>query len=373
MIFSKLNSRTLIGLSAALALAGCSQGDDAAPAAGPAAIPVAVLEAQFVESYAQTQSLTGRVEATRTSATGFELAGHLETVLVDEGQQVAAGAELARLDTDRLRARRSEATAMVDQASVQLELASSTLKRMQEALAFQGVSQQEVDEARNQADSARAALAANRSRLESIDVDLDKSILFAPFDAQITQRHVDEGQVLQPGQTVLTLQEQGALTVRIGVAGSALSSLSEGSSHDLKIGDQTVTATVRQQLPQRNDVSRTVDVLLDLPESQSLIRSGDLARLTLRQFINERGLWLPVDALAEGQRGLWTVYVAVPATSNAVGATHKVEPRPVELIYQDTDRAFVRGALSEGDNVIRAGLQRVVPGQFVRLADETQT
>jgi len=56
-----------------------------------------------------------------------------------------------------------------------------------------------------------------------------------------------------------------------------------------------------------------------------------------------------------------------------VGATHKVEPRPVEIIYQGTDQAFVRGTLADGDAVIRAGLQRVVPGQFVRLATPSQT
>ena len=65
--------------------------------------------------------------------------------------------------------------------------------------------------------------------------------------------------------------------------------------------------------------------------------------------------------------GLWSAYVATPEPLDALGATHKVEPRPVEILYQDGDRAFVRGALEEGDPVIVTGLHRIVAGQYVRL------
>ncbi|MFK7885518.1 MAG: efflux RND transporter periplasmic adaptor subunit [Gammaproteobacteria bacterium] len=373
MFINKLNIAPLLLIGAASALSACNSSEDRTPGTAPAAIPVAVFEARFDQRYRQRQSLTGRVEARRTSATGFELGGLLKAVQVDEGDRISAGDPLASLDTDRLQARRAEAAALADQADVQLNLAEKTLERMKEALDFRGVSQQQYDEAVNLADTARATVTATRSRLKSIDVDLNKSTLIAPFDAQITARHVDEGQVLQPGQPVLTLQEQGALNVRIGVAGRALSALKPGSAHNLSIGDQSVLATVRQRLPQRNDVSRTVDVLFDLPTSDGSIRAGDLARLSLEQSVEQSGLWLPIEALAEGQRGLWTVYIAVPAEKRVVGATHRVEPRPVEIIYQETDRAFVRGTLGDGDKVIRAGLQRIVPGQFVRLATQAQT
>lgn len=373
MFFNSLNFRYGSVAVLASALAACGSAQEPVAEKASAAIPVAVFEAQFDDTYAQTQSLTGRLEAGRVSATGFELPGKLAKVLVDEGDEVAAGQALATLDTERMRANRAELAALTDQAAVQLNLATTTLERMREALQFRGVSQQEYDEASNQTESARAQLAANRSRLRSIDVDLAKSTLSAPFDALITRRHLDEGQVLQAGQAVLTLQEKGALTVRIGVAGRALDALTPGSTHSLKVRDRSIEAIVRQQLPQRDDVSRTVDVLLDIAADDPTLRSGDLVRLELRRSVSERGLWLPLEALAEGQRGLWTVYVAVPAAKTPIGATHQVEPRPVEIIYQDTDRVFVRGTVEPGDAIIRAGLQRVVPGQFVRLASESAT
>jgi RND family efflux transporter MFP subunit len=373
MFFNKLNFHGALAAVASLALVSCGSAQDTAAAKASAAIPVAVFQAQFDDNYDQKQSLTGRLEAGRISATGFELPGKLAEVLVDDGDQVAAGQAIAKLDTQRMRANRAEIAALTDQAQVQLNLATTTLERMREALEFRGVSQQEYDEALNQTESARAQLAANRSRLLSIDVDLDKSTLTAPFDALITRRHIDEGQVVQAGQAVLTLQEKGALSVRIGVAGQALDALTPGSTHTLKIRDASIDAIVRQQLPQRDDVSRTVDVLLDVPDVTPDLRAGDLARLELRRRVSERGVWLPLEALAEGQRGLWTVYVAVPSRQADIGATHKVEPRPVEIIYQDTDRVFVRGTLEPGDEIIRAGLQRVVPGQFVRLSSESAT
>ena len=99
---------------------------------------------------------------------------------------------------------------------------------------------------------------------------------------------------------------------------------------------------------------------------------GDLARLSLEQRVEEPGFWLPIAALAEGSRGLWTAYVVMPLEDgvNATsGATHYLQPRPVEILYEATERVFVRGALSDGDMFVTGGLTRVVPNQQVRLAE----
>ena len=84
------------------------------------------------------------------------------------------------------------------------------------------------------------------------------------------------------------------------------------------------------------------------------------------------GTWLPLSALTESSRGLWAAYVAVelPAQENTDGATHRLLRRDVEIVHTDSERVFVRGTLADGDAVVREGLQRLVPGQRVRLAGE---
>ena len=83
---------------------------------------------------------------------------------------------------------------------------------------------------------------------------------------------------------------------------------------------------------------------------------------------------MPVTALTEGSRGLWTANVVTPIASEQVainGATHRVVPRSVEVLHKQESEVFVRGALAAGDQFITGGSHRIVPNQLVRLKETT--
>ena len=82
-------------------------------------------------------------------------------------------------------------------------------------------------------------------------------------------------------------------------------------------------------------------------------------------MLQERGFWMPTEALAESQRGLWSAY-----TLKSQDNMYVLERRPVELLHIETDRAFVRGTLEHGDVVVAGGLHRLVPGQMVMKRGE---
>ena len=92
--------------------------------------------------------------------------------------------------------------------------------------------------------------------------------------------------------------------------------------------------------------------------------------LRLATAIAEPGVWLPLTALAEGERGLWSVYVTEPVrdieAAPGLTATHRVARRTVDLIHQEADRVYVRGAITRQDRIVVTGLHRIVPGQSVR-------
>lgn len=337
---------------------------------GEGVTTVGTLELAVNTSYSARSFYTGRVEAGRRSDLGFELGGLLQEVTVDEGETIKAGAMLAQLDADRLDAQLFEVKAAVVQAEAQVGLARSTLARLEEARSFDGVSDQQFDEAVNAAASAEASLLAAQARLKRVQVDRSKSRLLAPYDAVVLARHYDEGQVLNPGQPVLTVQETGQLEVRMGIAGDAVSALEAGDRLALIINDQPASATLKAVVPARDAVARTVDVVFSLEvsstEGKSRIRSGDLARLELRRPIDAEGYWVPLTALAEGERGLWNAYVVVRAEPSGSGR-YEVESRAVEVLYQDGSRAYVNGALQPGDLLVPSGLNRIVPGQRVRI------
>ncbi len=365
-------SRLLV-LAAVLAVAGC-QDSGGAPADGSerASLLVAVAPVEAGDAYSLRREFIGRVEAARASDLGFELPGELRSVAVDEGDEVAAGAVLARLDTARLGASLAEARAALEQAESAADLAAKTLARHEEAFSFDGVSAQELDFARDAAHSARARVTAAAARVNAVEVDIAKSRLVAPYDAVVVARRVDEGSIVAAGQPVLRLQERAAPEVRIGVAGELSAAIEPGETRSVTVDGVAVEGVVKAVLPVRDPRTRTVDLVLTLQRGSPAL-PGDLARLTIDEPVEEAGFRLPAEALAEGSRGLWTAYVARrierPAASST-GATHYLEPRAVEVLQQDGRFVYVRGALSDGERVVASGLQRVVPYQEVRVAED---
>ncbi|MEO0997710.1 MAG: hypothetical protein AAFX58_09345, partial [Pseudomonadota bacterium] len=162
--------------------------------------------------------------------------------------------------------------------------------------------------------------------------------------------------------------ESAAREVRIGLGGEIPDGLAPGAARTLSINGGPVEARVRAIVPARDSATRTLDVIFDLDEAAVL--PGDIARLAVERRVDAEGFRVPLDALAEGRRGLWSLYVAAPLprdTASVRGATHRIEPRPVEVLHQDEGQVFATGTASAGELVVLGGLQRVVPGQQVRL------
>jgi hypothetical protein len=89
-----------------------------------------------------------------------------------------------------------------------------------------------------------------------------------------------------------------------------------------------------------------------------------MAVLVGSRFHKEVGSWLPVNALSNGLRGLWRVFVL------SDGQTPKLEARVVEVVYTDGNNAFVRGALKEGDIFVNEGTHKLAPGQMVSVSHQ---
>ena len=328
-------------------------------------LPVRAAEIQVASGYDVRREFIGRVEARRESRVGFELGGLLTSVRVEEGDEVSRGQELARLDTRRLQARRAELDAAQEQAAADLKLAELTRDRVREASDLNAVAPQVRDEAELGVRARNAGLERARSALASLDVELEKSRLLAPFDALVAGRMVDEGQVISAGTPVLHLLENSNPEVRIGIAGDALEGLEEGQEHTLRVNDRSVTARLRTLLPLRQRGTRSVDAIFELDADLGQFKSGDLARLEVSRRVEDRGFWLPLSALTESTRGLWAVYVVQGAAEDLV----PLERREVELLHQEANRVFVRGRLEEGERIVLEGLHRLVPEQVVRILD----
>jgi len=334
------------------------------------ALPVVAEPVVIEDGVTVHRSFVGVVEARRESRIGFELGGQVASILVDEGDAVKAGQVLARADTKLLDAERLTLVATRDEVAARLELAHLTRERTRKALAGHAVSRQALDEAVTNFNVLSAALSRAEAAIAQVDARLAKSVLRAPFTGIVAERHFDEGQIAAATAPVITLLEASEPEARIGVSTQALSSLKVGQKLEVTVTGRRVEARVASLLPVRGAKTRTVEVRLVLDGTLHDLRRGDLVTLDLARVRRTRGTWLPLSALTESSRGLWAAYVAVPLHESDGDdlATHRLERRDVEVVHAARERVFVRGALADGEHVVTAGLQRLVPDQRVRLA-----
>ncbi|MEE2878277.1 MAG: efflux RND transporter periplasmic adaptor subunit [Pseudomonadota bacterium] len=325
----------------------------------PTPLGVDVIEAQLLASLDLNEKFSGLVTAKRTSQLGFQGGGRIAALNVDIGDRVTKGQSLAVLDTRALRSQLASAEAQIDEAVAAHSLAMSTVER-QQALQQKGhVAQQRVDEAVAQASTADARTLSARAQAQALRVQIDLSQISAPFAGVITERMYDEGAIAAPGAPVFELVETEALEARIGLPSALAAELELDEIYTL-IGDRgELEASLRSVTGVINAGQRTVTSVFDIidPEAVSV---GAVVRLELSREVNEPGLWVPVSALSEGQRGLWSLYIA-----RKDGEHWTVRPGLVEIIQSEGDEAFVRGAVSDGDLIITDGLQRITPGQRV--------
>ncbi len=345
-----------------LALASLADEAESGTPTSRAALPVEVVSIEATDAYPVRELYAGRVVARRTSELGFERSGRLVEVAFDEGDRVEPGAVLAQLDTRELRARRRELEARRDRIRADLSLARATTERREELHDAGHLATQRLDETRYGQQALEAEAAAADASIEHVDVQLALSELRAPFAGILAERFADEGTVLAPGVPVLRLLEDGALEVHVGVSPDAANQLTPGSQHDVEVDGARISATLHGLLPTVDPDTRTVTAVLRLVDPPPAARHGALARVALERRVEAAGYWLPLQALAEGRRGLWTTYVAMPD-----GADFVAERRQVEVIHAEADRAYVRGTLVPGDRVVAAGVHRLVPGMRVRL------
>jgi RND family efflux transporter MFP subunit len=281
---------------------------------------------------------------------------------------VVQGQILAELDVQRLRAKMSELSAILNRAKSEANLAELSLKRVIELVDKKLESAQRLDESTESVNAAKAFVDEILARMQTLLVEIGKTKLLAPFDGSVVRRFVDKGTVVSAGQTLFNLQQNGLLEARFAL------SADHGNKFSI---DQVMTVTtktnqtlgkIKSIAQQRRFDTRTVDVIIKLTEPNLSILPGDLLHIDISSKINAQGFWVPRKALVSSVRGLWSLF-----TVEEIDGAQQLVVKLVEVVHADDKKAFVRGALNEGVSVVIEGVQRLVPGQKVKTNDKSQT
>jgi len=362
-----LSARERHGLLAGLALlsltlvAALLSASSAPEVVEPYLHRVEALQLSGSDHYQEVRLFSGRVNARQHADMSFEQGGSLAEVLVDEGEQVKRGAVLAILDSELLHIEEREQLAQLREAKAKLKLTENSLVRQTSLKRSGFTSEQRIDELNTEKETLLATIARLDAAAASVASRVRKASLLAPFDGVVTRRFADQGGAVNPAQTVLRLQQSGAMEAHIGVPLQQVTGLVPGSVQSVSVAGQVYMATVLTVGADLHPLTRTVMVRLALDAAMPLV-NGDLATMTLVNRVPRAGYWAPVSALSGGVRGLWNVLVL----SSEAEDQYRLEVRSVEVHYALGDNVFVSGDLEEGESIVATGLQRVVAGQLVR-------
>ena len=357
-----------LGFSVAAVLGGADLIAERAAAVAPPPpaplTPVAVTSVAPQPGFRVARRFIGQVEAPGRIDLGFELSGRIVAILAQEGDRVPRGAPLARLDTAALEAQRGALRAEREALAADAELARLTLTR-NEQLARGGFrSEASRDDARLTVARLSARMAALDAQITGVDILIGKSTIAAPFDAVVGSRRADPGQNIAAGAPVLTLFEQAAPQLRVGLPVGLAERLAPGLLVPVEIDGQRMEGRVLRLRADLDALTRTRGVVLALPEDARLA-FGHTGTLLLDAEVAEPGFWAPLAALREGGRGSWTVLAITPGPAGAV-----VTPAAVEVIHLAGERVFLRGALEPGARIVSHAPGRVAPGQTVAVIAE---
>lgn len=213
-----------------------------------------------------------------------EWTGRVVSLNLPEGQPVKKGTLLLKIFDEDLKTQ-------LRKLETQLKQAEITEKRLAELLKVKGVSQQEYDLAVLQAQTFRADM-------ELLQVNLDKTVLRAPYDGVLGLRRISPGAYVTPATAITTIRSAAALKLDFAVPEKYSQQLKKGQTLQFTVesNPQPYTATVQATEQRINEGSRDLLVRASVANSKGLL-PGAFAEVSLQVGNNPSALLIPSQAI----------------------------------------------------------------------------
>ncbi len=304
---------------------------------------------------------SGEVQARHEARLGFQTSGRVVARLVELGSVVRRGQVLMRLDPAQETLHLSAAAADVDAARHRVAQNRIDVQRTEQLLARQFASQAELDQQRLALAEAESQLRGALAQQQIKANQRGYTELLADRDGVVSALNAEVGQVVSPGQPVLTVAGDGEREVRISIPESRVDELRRAKALRVALWAQPGrhwTGTLRELAPDTDSVTRTYSARVAIRDADESLRLGMTATVSVQDVEGPRTIRLPLTAvLHQGpQPQVWVL----DARSG------QVTPRAVVLGAVQNEQVIVSQGLAEGETVVTAGVHMLVPGQKVK-------
>jgi membrane fusion protein (multidrug efflux system) len=329
---------SLLGLIA-LSLSACGVGeasnaDEAeAPEATFSALPVEVIT-PLITDISATYHTTGAIASDAEARVLAKTSGEVIEVLVEEGDFVAAGQVLARLDGDRLRLEVAHARAVLDKVTKDYE---RNLQLLEKNL----VSASSVESLRFDLESLRASFELKK-------LDYNYTSIRAPIAGVISSRDIKLGQSVDANATTFRVTDTSRLVAYLKIPQNEMAKFSAGHISDVHVDampDNSFAATIALISPTIDTTNGTFRATIYIENKDGLLVPGMFGRFDIAYEEHLNVLTIPLAALiSEDSESV--VYVVEDGSAVR---------RRVETGILSAGRAEILGGLSADEQIVVTG------------------
>jgi len=311
------------------------------------------------QDWPNTFTAMGTVEADEGINISAEVAGKVQKILFKSGEQVKAGTVVLVQES-------GNETAQLSAASARLRLADANYDRMVQLRKKNTVSQNELDTALQQKESAKGDV-------DNLKTTLDKKVVKAPFDGRLGIRKVDLGQDLAVGTQIVSLQATNRVRVNFPVPQHWLVKMTKGLPVTVQLGDgsnNVVKGEVTAIGADINAATRNATVQSSLENAGNQFIPGMAVETRVTLSNPQKVLAVPTTAVIFAPFGD-TVFVIEKDNGQADKANNeksKDDKSKTEKANQDKDakNQASQGGLKARQQFVRLGKSR---GDFIEIVD----
>jgi RND family efflux transporter MFP subunit len=357
----------LKGLCAALAVAilattlgACSDGS-ATAVQRAAFVRIEIVQPQTRQV---SVTLTGEVQARFRADLSFRVSGRVRERLVDVGTHVKSGDLLARLDAAEQQADVDAASAALTTAQAQLRVARATFDRQKYLISTGFTTRVAFDQAQEGLRTAEGSLEAVKAQLGTAQDAFGYTELRADASGVITARSLEVGQVVQAGQPVFSLAQDGERDAVFEVYEAIFFGDFDGDSVSLALvsnPDVKASGRVRVVSPAINPKSATIRVKVTIHNPPEAMILGSAVAGIAR--------WKPVAQIAVP----WTALMATgskPAVWVIDPSTKTALLKPVTIARYEAGAVLIKEGLEPGERIVVEGGKLLSSGQSVTYEED---
>lgn len=312
-------------------------------------------------SLSPTQNFKGTVYFKEVSNVASEIPGKVVEVLYEEGDHLAEGAPMVRLDDSLLQADLAKLQAEVHAAEALLQQEQSRYERMRVLHEREVATPQSYDDTRFTVEAVRFRLAAAKAQATRLEEEIRKKTITAPYDGVVLLRESEKGDWKEEGDSVAVFARKNLYDVILQIPERHLPYLKPGMPLAIEVLGQAIEGKLANGSPRGDPATRTFPIRIRV-EGNDWLLEGMSAEASIPTGETVKSLLVPRDAVLMEDRQ-FVVYTV----QDGQAVRHEVE-----IVGVDGARTMgIQGeGLTEGMNVIVKGHERLRPGQPLNILAE---